>query len=105
MNRKDGFVIALYDVPMKTKQDKKSYIFFRKILICEGFLKLQESVYFRYVRNLSFFDEMIKKIIKKSPKSCNLKFIKLTINQFEKMNFYSLNKINISKFTSNIRII
>lgn len=40
-------VIVFFDLPMKTPSERKEYVSFRKNLIQEGFLMVQESVYVR----------------------------------------------------------
>lgn len=40
-------VIVFFDLPMKTPNERKEYASFRKNLIQEGFLMVQESVYVR----------------------------------------------------------
>lgn len=40
-------VIVFFDLPMKTANERKIYAEFRKNLIREGFLMIQESVYVR----------------------------------------------------------
>lgn len=40
-------VIVFFDLPMKTATERKIYTEFRKNLIREGFLMIQESVYVR----------------------------------------------------------
>lgn len=40
-------VVIFFDLPMKTAVERKAYAEFRKNLIKEGFLMIQESVYVR----------------------------------------------------------
>ena len=40
-------VVIFFDLPMKTAVERKAYTEFRKNLIKEGFLMIQESVYVR----------------------------------------------------------
>jgi CRISPR-associated protein Cas2 len=44
-------VLVMFDMPTKTKQDKKNYREFRKYLIKNGFDMLQFSVYSKLVKN------------------------------------------------------
>lgn len=104
MSSKEGFLIVLYDIPMLDTSNKKSYNKFKKMLKKKGFLMLQKSVYFRYIRNMSLSDNVIIEIKKNLSKNSIINFIKLTVIQFEKMNYYSSEKINITDYTSNIRV-
>lgn len=40
-------VVIFFDLPMKTAMERKAYAEFRKNLLKEGFLMIQESVYVR----------------------------------------------------------
>jgi len=44
-------VLVFFDLPMKTAEERKIYTVFRKNLIREGFLMIQESVYVRIAVN------------------------------------------------------
>ncbi|MBI5435291.1 MAG: CRISPR-associated endonuclease Cas2 [Planctomycetes bacterium] len=42
------WLFALFDLPMITKDDRRRYTKFRKVLLQHGFTKLQYSVYAQY---------------------------------------------------------
>ena len=42
------WLFALFDLPVGTKEDRRRYTRFRKLLLSEGFSQLQFSVYARY---------------------------------------------------------
>ena len=43
--------IVFFDLPNKYLKDKRNYLKFRKYLINEGFIMLQESVYSKLILN------------------------------------------------------
>ena len=44
-------VLIFFDLPTETAKDRKIYSKFRKLLINEGFIMLQESVYAKLALN------------------------------------------------------
>ena len=48
----DGYMLLIYDIPNKDKLDHKKYITFRKRIIRNGYIMIQESVYYKYLRNI-----------------------------------------------------
>lgn len=50
-------IMVFFDLPVKTKSDKKEYVKFRNFLINDGYIMLQYSVYSKTVRN---FDDAKK---------------------------------------------
>ena len=44
-------IMVLFDLPTKTVENRKEYLKFRKFLLNEGFIMMQESVYTKLVLN------------------------------------------------------
>ena len=44
-------ILVFFDLPTETADERKSYRKFRKLLITNGFIMMQESVYCRMVLN------------------------------------------------------
>ena len=98
---KEGVIILFYDVLMKTKTNIKNYVSFHKKILGNGFIMMQESVYFRYFRNTNLAKYTIERVLQNAPKESNIKIIKLTIKQFERMNAYSTKKQDLSLYRNN----
>ena len=92
----------MYDLPMKTKLDIRRYNKFRKNIISNGFVMLQESVYYRYIKYTDLSNYVIKQVLKKIPSESDVRFIVLTLLQFKKMNKYSSKSIDLSLYKDNI---
>lgn len=59
-------VIVFFDLPMKTPNERKEYASFRKNLIQEGFLMVQESVYVRIAttrESARFFWKIVLRVL------------------------------------------
>lgn len=99
---KEGFLLILFDV--NNKLSNKNLYDFKTNIIKNGFIKLQNSIYFRYYKNLTLSSYTIKKISKYVILGIDIKFIHLTYKQFLKMNKYSSNPVDLTNIVSNIVI-
>ena len=75
-------VMIFFDLPTLTVKDRKAYTEFRKMLISEGFIMLQESVYTKLVLNQSFADLLLKRVRKGVPNAGLIQSLIITEKQF-----------------------
>lgn len=80
-------VLVFFDLPTFSAEDRKTYRNFRKLLITNGFVMLQESVYCRMVHNQSVQKSVIDNIRKNGPKDGIVQVLSITEKQFQKMEF------------------
>jgi len=92
---KDGVLIVMFDLPMDTPLKIKNYNIFRKSLIKDGYIKMQNSIYLKYIRNLSLISYDINHIKICLPKQGEIKAIQLTLKQFKKIHIILGSKLNI----------
>lgn len=80
-------MIVFFDLPTITTEDRRNYRLFRKMLIKNGFIMLQESVYCKLMISPSV-EKSINNLLQKNkpPKGLIQKLI-VTEKQFVKMNF------------------
>ena len=57
----------MFDLPVETSEERKEYRKFRKNLINEGFIMMQESVYAKLALNNSIVNSIKDKINKNKP--------------------------------------
>lgn len=57
-------ILIFFDLPTETSKDRKNYSKFRKFLINEGFIMMQESVYSKLTLNNSVTSSIREKIVK-----------------------------------------
>ena len=43
------WLLAMFDLPVETKDNRRDYVRFRRVLLKDGFMMLQFSVYARYI--------------------------------------------------------
>mgnify|MGYP004528804885 FL=1 len=79
--------IVFFDLPNVYLKDRKNYTVFRKYLINEGFLMMQESVYSKIVLNSEQAKLLIDRIRKKAPKKGIIQVLTITEKQYSKIEF------------------
>ena len=80
-------VIVFFDLPSVTIVDKKEYLKFRKLLIKEGFIMMQESVYCKIALNNTVASLIKNKLRKLKPKEGLIQILTITEKQFASIEF------------------
>lgn len=78
-------VIVFFDLPVATSTERKDYRRFRKHLINNGFIMLQESVYVKLALNYSIVNSISKNLQKNKPKKGLVQLLVITEKQYTKM--------------------
>lgn len=71
-------IIVFFDLPTETAADRREYRTFRKLLIKNGFVMMQESVYCRMVLNGSVQKSVFDVIRKNKPKKGIVQMLTVT---------------------------
>ena len=79
--------IVFFDLPNVYSIDRRNYTRFRKYLINEGFLMLQESVYSKLILNSQQSQFLINRIKKNAPKKGLIQVLLITENQYAQMEY------------------
>jgi len=77
--------IVFFDLPTIFERDKRNYAKFRKFLVQEGFLMMQESVYSKLTLNSQQSELLIKRIKRNSPSKGLVQILVITENQYAKI--------------------
>lgn len=80
-------VIVFFDLPTETNEDKRNYRKFRQILIKNGFIMMQESVYCRMLITPTAEASLIDTLRKNKPPHGIVQILTVTEKQFAKMEF------------------
>lgn len=75
-------MIVFFDLPTETAKDRREYRKFRKLLINEGFLMMQESVYSKLALNMSVINSQKTKLENSKPKNGIVQILVITEKQF-----------------------
>ena len=85
-------LMVFFDLPVETSAQRKSYRLFRKFLIKERYLMLQESVYAKLVVNDGAAGSAIMRLRKNRPPQGLVQVLKVTEKQFATMTYLTGNR-------------
>lgn len=82
------WLIAMFDLPVETTENRRDYSRFRKALLKDGFMMLQFSVYARFIPS-----EEAAELHRRTVKSCipplgQVRLLAITDHQFAKMEVF-----------------
>ena len=80
-------LVVMFDLPSGTSKQKKNYRHFRKNLIKQGFIMMQESVYCKLCLNGSAVESMQAYLENIKPPQGLVQVITMTEKQFSKIKF------------------
>lgn len=80
-------LIVFFDLPVVTEQERKQYVKFRKYLLGQGFIMVQESVYSKITLNNAGSETVISNLRNHKPKSGNVQILKVTERQYQDIEF------------------
>lgn len=78
-------LLIFFDLPTHTRQERKAYSAFRKMLIKHGFSMLQYSVYERITRNNDDCETYIAVINSHRPPKGDIRCLAVTEKQYERI--------------------
>ncbi len=82
------WLFALFDLPVRTKRQRKDYTRFRKSLLREGFCMLQFSVYARHCTSEDDSDAYSRRVQGELPPEGQVRLLSVTDRQFGKMQVF-----------------
>lgn len=85
-------LLVFFDLPTESSAQKKEYRLFRKFLIKEGFLMMQESVYAKLVVNDGAAGAAIMRLRKHRPPEGLVQVLRVTEKQFATMDYITGNR-------------
>lgn len=82
------WLVAMFDLPVDTKESRKQYAQFRKQLIQDGFAKMQFSVYIRHCASEENADVHVARVERALPPDGEVHVLGITDKQFERMRVF-----------------
>lgn len=79
------WLFVFFDLPTKTKKDRKKYAQFRTFLLKDGFVMMQFSVYARICKGDDSVETHKKRVRSKIPTKGHIRMISITDLQYSKM--------------------
>ena len=80
-------ILIMFDLPTNTSSDRRHYRWFRKFLIDEGFMMMQESIYTKLCLNMNAANIVMANIRKNKPPKGLVQTMIVTERQFSRMEF------------------
>ena len=80
-------MLVFFDLPTETSTDRRNYRRFRKILVSNGFLMMQESVYCKLLMNSTAQNAMAEIIRRGKPPKGIIQMLCVTEKQFSKIEY------------------
>lgn len=82
------WALVMFDLPMMTKRHRMEYALFRKMLLKDGYLRIQFSVYARPCPSKENVDVHIQRVERSLPPDGHVRILELTDKQFERMRVF-----------------
>lgn len=82
------WVIALFDLPVDSREARRQYTRFRKALIRDGFLQMQYSVYLRHASSRENAEVHMQRVEHAVPPEGEVRVLTLTDKQFSRMRVF-----------------
>ena len=79
--------IVFFDLPTLTSSDRKEFSKFRKYLLKNGFIMMQESVYIKLALNQTVMNTITNNLEKNRPPKGLVQLLVVTEKQFAEMKF------------------
>ncbi len=87
-------VMVFFDLPVETVENRRDYSRFRKLLIKNGFIMLQESVYCRMVLNQNVATSVVSMVRSNKPPKGLVQILTITEKQFSRMEYVTGEYVN-----------
>ena len=78
-------VLVFFDLPVSTSENRRAYSKFRKFLLKNGFMMLQESVYCKLALNGTAVNAIVDNVHKNKPEEGLVQLLTVTEKQYSKM--------------------
>ncbi len=79
--------LVFFDLPNIFMKDKRNYLKFRKFLLNEGFIMLQESVYSKITLNSQQCQLLIERVRKNAPQTGIIQVLNVTEKQYAQIEY------------------
>ena len=96
--------IVFFDLPNIYANDRRNYNEFRRYLLSEGFVMMQESVYSKIVLNTQQSEGLMDRLRKKSPKKGLIQVLTITEKQYSQIE-YIIGKSNTKIIDTEDRLV
>lgn len=78
-------ILLFFDLPALTSEDRREYNHFRKNMLKQGFLPMQESCYLKLIRNTASMEGHIASLRAVIPPRGNIVVLPMSLSEFRGM--------------------
>jgi CRISPR-associated protein Cas2 len=82
------WVLTMFDLPVDTKKSRRAYAQFRKMLLKDGFARMQFSVYSRHCASEENAVVHLERVQRNVPPDGEVRVLTITDKQFERMRIF-----------------
>jgi CRISPR-associated protein Cas2 len=82
------WIFVFFDLPVRSKTQRRHATRFRKFLIDDGFIMIQYSVYARICRGEDAVDKHMTRITRNMPKEGHIRGLQVTDKQYGRMRLF-----------------
>lgn len=97
-------ILVLYDLPISSSSEVRAYTKFRKFLIKNGFMMMQESVYAKLALNQTVCANIMENVRKNKPEAGLVQMLAITEKQFSKIEIV-VGEINSTVLNTDERLV
>ena len=95
-------LLIMFDLPVGTGAERRSYRVFRKALLKQGYRKLQNSVYVKLVKNAAAMQGELREVAVYAPREGSVFALPITLRAFKNMVALGTERFDISSFSDDI---
>ena len=81
------WLLVFFDLPTETSKQRREYVRFRKHLIKNGFMMMQESVYCKLALDQSVINSIINGLKKNKPEEGLIQVLTVTEKQYSRIEY------------------
>lgn len=99
---RESVILVMFDLPTDKPEVRRKSARFRKRLLRLGYLMLQESIYYKMIKNVSSLDSEQKQVEQILPDVGNVQFLPLPLRQFMEMTPLLGNGFDFERLTASV---
>lgn len=97
-----GVLLVMFDLPVGTSAERRSYRTFRKALLKQGYRKLQNSVYVKLIKNAAAMQGALREAAVLAPGTGSVFALPLTLRAFKNLAALGTERFDMSGFSDDI---
>lgn len=97
-----GVILLFFDLPTLTREDKAEYRKFRKFILENGYMYMQNSAYVKLLKYNETYKKEVRKLNAVLPKRGIINTLNLTLKEFQKMDYIVGSGLDMKLFSDDL---